>query len=130
MDVVDRKGRRAADVDGTGDRKPQLDFLSCHHRKPVGCVAVAEAAVQALSKEMARTEAYDLVKQACRVAVTEDRSLIEVVKQQMGQTETQHKIDWEALAQPEKYLGQSQQFIDRVLEQVRAKKTSPKLKIE
>ena len=88
-------------------------------------MVLAEAAVQALSKEIARTEAYDLVKQACRVAVAENRSLIEIVKQRLGRMAPQNNIDWEALAQPENYLGQSQQFIDRVLEQVRDGKTNP-----
>ena len=83
-------------------------------------VVLAEGAVQALSKEIARTEAYDLVKQACSVAVAEERSLIAVVKEQFSQIAPQNKIDWEALAKPENYLGLTQVFIDRVLEQVRA----------
>jgi len=30
-----------------------------------------------------------------------------------------NKIDWKALAKPENYLGQTQHFVDRVLEQVK-----------
>ena len=82
-------------------------------------VVLAEGAVQALSEVIARTEAYDLVKQACSVAVAEERSLIAVVKEQFSQIAPQNKIDWEALAKPENYLGLTQVFIDRVLAQVR-----------
>ena len=82
-------------------------------------LVLAEAAVQALSGEILRTEAHALVKQACGLAVSEDRSLIDVVKQQFGEIVPGNKIDWEALAKPENYLGQARHFIDRVLEQAR-----------
>ena len=81
-------------------------------------LVLAEAAVQVLSAEIIRTEAHALVKEACRTAAAEDRSLIDVVRQQYGQIAPENKIDWDALARPENYLGQSGQFIDRVLEQV------------
>jgi hypothetical protein len=45
--------------------------------------------------------------------------LIDVVKQQFGEIAPKNKIDWIALAKPENYLGQTQYFIDRVLEQVK-----------
>jgi 3-carboxy-cis,cis-muconate cycloisomerase len=79
-------------------------------------LVLAEAAVQALSAEISRTQARDLVKQACATAAAEDRSLVEVVKQQYVRGAPQNHIDWEALAKPENYLGQSQLFIDRVLD--------------
>jgi 3-carboxy-cis,cis-muconate cycloisomerase len=82
-------------------------------------LVLAEAAVQALSAEIPRTEAQALVKKACGVAAAENRSLIEVVKLQFGETAPQNKINWDALAKPENYLGQTQRFIDRVLEQVK-----------
>jgi len=78
---------------------------------------LAEAAVQALATEISRTEAQALVKQACGVAAAEGRSLIDVVRQQFGEAAPQNKIDWQALAKPENYLGQTQRFIDRVLDQ-------------
>jgi len=85
-------------------------------------LVLAEAAVQALSDEIPRTEAQEMVKQACGIAAAEERSLIEVVRQQYGQSAPQNNIDWEALAQPENYLGQSQLFIDHVLDLVRQHK--------
>jgi 3-carboxy-cis,cis-muconate cycloisomerase len=83
-------------------------------------LVLAEAAVQALTAEIPRTEAHALVKQACGIAAAENRSLIDVVKQQFGEIAPKNKIDWQALAKPENYLGQTQHFIDRVLEQVRS----------
>jgi 3-carboxy-cis,cis-muconate cycloisomerase len=82
-------------------------------------LVLAEAAVQTLSGEISRTAAQALVKKACGVAAAENRPLIEVVKQQFGEMAPQNKIDWETLAKPENYLGQTQRFIDRVLEQVK-----------
>lgn len=82
-------------------------------------LVLAEAAVQALTAEMPRTEAHALVKQACGVAASVNRSLIDVVSQQFGAISPNNKIDWEKLAKPENYLGQTQHFIDRVLEQVK-----------
>jgi 3-carboxy-cis,cis-muconate cycloisomerase len=82
-------------------------------------LVLAEAAVQALATEISRTEAQALVKQACGVAVAEGRSLIDVVRQQFVEAASQNKIDWEALAKPENYLGQTQCFIDGVLKQVK-----------
>jgi len=82
-------------------------------------LVLAEAAVQALTAEIPRTDAHALVKGACEVAVAKDLSLIDVVRQQFGAIAPQNKIDWEALAKPENYLGQTEHFIDRVLEQVK-----------
>ena len=58
----------------------------------------------------------------CAVAAAENLSLIHVVKQRFGEIAPQNKINWDALAKPENYLGQTQQFIDRVLEQVKQHK--------
>ena len=74
-----------------------------------------------MTAEISRTEAYALVKGACEVAAARDLSLIDVVKQQFGAMLPENKIDWKALAKPENYLGQTQRFIDRVLEQIRSR---------
>jgi len=79
-------------------------------------LTLAEAAVQALSVEIPATEAHVLVKKACGVAVAEGRSLIDVVKQLFSETAPGNQIDWKSLAEPENYLGQTQHFIDRVLD--------------
>jgi 3-carboxy-cis,cis-muconate cycloisomerase len=87
-------------------------------------LTLAEAVVGALSAEIPRTEAHGLVKGACAVAVSKDMSLIDVVKKLYDEIAPKNKIDWTALANPANYLGQSEQFIDRVLEQARFKSRS------
>jgi len=82
-------------------------------------LVLAEAAVQVLAAAIPRTEAHALVKQACGVAVAENRSLIDVVRQKFCEIEPKNIIDWEALAKPENYLGQAEHFIDRVIEQAK-----------
>ncbi len=80
-------------------------------------VILAEAAVFAMAKVLPRAQAEELVKKACAVAVVENRSLIDVVRELAGAAVT--AIDWQALARPENYLGASQSMIDRVLEQAK-----------
>ena len=74
---------------------------------------LAEAAVFALAKAMPRAQAEDLVKKACAVAVSENKSLIDIVKQLAGDSAT--SIDWQAMAKPDNYLGETDKIIDRVL---------------
>ena len=85
-------------------------------------LVMAEAVVGALSAEIPRTEAHAMVKDACAVAVSKDASLIEVVKKQYSAVAPNNKIDWQALAKPENYLGQAEHFIDRVIEQAKRPK--------
>jgi len=80
-------------------------------------VILAEAAVFALAKALPRPQAEELVKKACAVAVSENKSLIDIVKQLAGDSAT--SIDWQALARPENYLGESDRIIDQVLELAR-----------
>ncbi len=80
-------------------------------------VILAEAAVFALAKALPRPQAEELVKKACAVAVSENQSLIDIVKQLAGDSAT--SIDWQALARPETYLGESDRIIDQVLELAR-----------
>jgi 3-carboxy-cis,cis-muconate cycloisomerase len=76
---------------------------------------LAEAAVFALARAMARPEAEELVKQACGVAAGENRPLIDVVKELAHGKVADGAVDWQALAKPENYLGATQQFIDQVV---------------
>jgi 3-carboxy-cis,cis-muconate cycloisomerase len=77
-------------------------------------VILAEAAVFALAKAMPRAQAEELVKKACGVAVSENKPLIDVVKNLAGDAVT--SIDWQALARPENYLGETDKMIDQVLQ--------------
>jgi len=79
-------------------------------------VILAEAAVFQLTKAMPRAKAEELVKRACAKAAAEDKPLIETVKALAGDSIPADAIDWQALAQPENYLGAAEKFIDRVRE--------------
>ena len=76
-------------------------------------VILAEAAVFALANAMPRAQAEELVKKACAVAVSENKSLIDIVKQLAG--DSAPSVDWQALAKPHNYLGETDNIIDRVL---------------
>jgi 3-carboxy-cis,cis-muconate cycloisomerase len=80
-------------------------------------VILAEAAVFALAKAMPRVRAEELVKRACTVAVSENKSLIGVVKSLAGDSVA--AIDWQALARPENYLGESDKMIEQILQRAR-----------
>ncbi|MGZ9220275.1 MAG: 3-carboxy-cis,cis-muconate cycloisomerase, partial [Candidatus Binatia bacterium] len=70
-------------------------------------------AVFALANAMPRAQAEDLVKKACAFAVAENKSLIDIVKRLAGDSAI--AIDWQALAKPDTYLGETDNIIDRVL---------------
>jgi 3-carboxy-cis,cis-muconate cycloisomerase len=78
-------------------------------------VILAEAAVFALAKTMPRSRADDLVKKACGLAVSEGKPLIEVVRKLAGDMIPDGALNWQALAVPENYLGETAKIIDRVL---------------
>jgi 3-carboxy-cis,cis-muconate cycloisomerase len=78
-------------------------------------VILAEAAVFALAKTLPRQTAEELVKRACGAAVAENKPLIEVVKRLAQGSITEGAVDWQALARPENYLGETQKMIDRML---------------
>ena len=78
-------------------------------------VILAEAAVFALAKAMPRAKADELVKKACGIAVSEGKPLIEVVRNLAASIIADDTVDWQALAAPENYLGETQRIIDRVL---------------
>jgi 3-carboxy-cis,cis-muconate cycloisomerase len=83
-------------------------------------VILAEAAVFALAKAMPRPRAEELVKKACAIAVSERKPLIEVVKKLANASVKKGAVDWQALAEPKNYLGDTEKSINRVLQ--RAKK--------
>jgi 3-carboxy-cis,cis-muconate cycloisomerase len=78
-------------------------------------VILAEAAVFELAKTMPRQKAEVLVKRACSTAIADGKSLIEVVRQLAEDTVADGAVDWQALARPENYLGETDKMIARVL---------------
>jgi 3-carboxy-cis,cis-muconate cycloisomerase len=78
-------------------------------------VILAEAAVFALAKTMPRSKADEIVKKACGIAVSEGKPLIQVVRYLAGSIISDDAVNWQALAAPENYLGETERIIDRVL---------------
>ena len=76
---------------------------------------LAEAAVFALAKAMPRGKAEELVRKACGIAVSEGKSLIDVVRELSGGIVPDGAVDWQSLAKPENYIGETQKIIDGVL---------------
>jgi 3-carboxy-cis,cis-muconate cycloisomerase len=71
---------------------------------------MAEAISFALAETMGRAEAKTLVAEACRVAVSEGRHVVEVVREK-----TNAPVDWARLKDESAYFGSADAFIDRVL---------------
>jgi 3-carboxy-cis,cis-muconate cycloisomerase len=71
---------------------------------------LAERVTFALAQSMSRAEAKRIVQGACRVALEQNRHLVDVVKDK-----TNAPLDWPALKEEAAYFGSSEIFIDRVL---------------
>ena len=78
-------------------------------------VILAEAAVFALAKAMPRPEAEELVKKACADVAVESKPLIDVVRRLVQGKIADGAVDWQTLAQPASYLGETEKIIDHVL---------------
>jgi 3-carboxy-cis,cis-muconate cycloisomerase len=85
-----------------------------------GGVILSEALSYALAEVMPRAAAHHLVAEAARDAVAEGRPLVEVVREQVSRDFPDATIDWQRLADPAKYLGAADTFIDRVLDHAHA----------
>jgi 3-carboxy-cis,cis-muconate cycloisomerase len=82
-------------------------------------VILAEAAVFALANAMPRPKAEELVKKACAIAVSDGKPLIEVVRDLAKREIATDAVDWQLLAKPESYLGESNKMLDRVIDEAR-----------
>jgi adenylosuccinate lyase len=81
---------------------------------------LAEAVVFALSKSLPRQKAEELVKKACGIATAEGRPLIEVAERLAKNQIQDGAVDWQTLAQPKNYLGETDRFIEAVLQKTKA----------
>ncbi len=81
-----------------------------------GCL-LAEAASFALSEHMPRQEALALVKQACTESLESGAQLMDILSAQ-----STAPVDWDALRDPARHLGQAEAMIDRALAAVRHSK--------
>ena len=82
-------------------------------------VILAESAVFALSRLMPRLKAEELVKKACAVAVAKDKPLIGVIRNLTKDSVKRDAIDWQSLAEPSNYLGETKTIIDEVLQKAK-----------
>jgi 3-carboxy-cis,cis-muconate cycloisomerase len=78
-------------------------------------LVLAEAISFALSAHIPHPEAHELVKRACVIAVAEGKKLVDAVRDMARDAVPEGAIDWNALGNPENYLGETQKIIDRVL---------------
>jgi len=78
-------------------------------------VVLAEAVVFRLAEAMPRDRAEELVKKACGIALSEGKPLMEIVKNLAGNQVPDGAVDWQALAKPENYLGETEKIINQVL---------------
>ncbi|KIW61273.1 3-carboxy-cis,cis-muconate cycloisomerase [Exophiala xenobiotica] len=80
---------------------------------------VGEAVMMGLAPYVGRQKAHDVVYEACRTAIEQDRSLIDVLEKDeelMGSLDGKKVKE---LCNPLNYLGASQIMVDRVLEDIR-----------
>jgi 3-carboxy-cis,cis-muconate cycloisomerase len=81
-------------------------------------LVMSEAVMMGLGRHIGREYAHDLVYDLCRVALRDDRELIDVLAEH---PEIKQHVDRSQLAQwcdPANYLGQSGVMVDRVLASV------------
>src|SRR5262249_38071510 len=72
---------------------------------------LSEALTFLLALTMDRSTARQLVREAGQTAVAEDRHLIDVLREKIGAP-----ADWPSLRDESDYLGDTQAFIERVLQ--------------
>jgi 3-carboxy-cis,cis-muconate cycloisomerase len=76
---------------------------------------VAEAVMMGLAPHTGRNEAHDLVYDACRVAIENDRPLLDVLLETPTVAGPLGTEQLRALTDPANYLGAAQAMVDRVL---------------
>ena len=77
---------------------------------------VAEAVMMGLAPHTGRTEAHDLVYDACRLAIESDRPLYDVLLETPAVAGQLGEPALRALTDPANYLGAAQAMVDRVLD--------------
>lgn len=75
---------------------------------------VAEAAMMGLAPHLGRTPAHDVVYEACRAAIAQDRALVDALADD-PRTAALSRAELERLCDPKNYLGASGAMVDRAL---------------
>ena len=76
---------------------------------------VAEAVMMGLAPHLGRTTAHDVVYAACRHALEQDRSLLDILSNNPSITKALSPEQLATLCSPSNYLGVAREMIDRVL---------------
>jgi 3-carboxy-cis,cis-muconate cycloisomerase len=79
----------------------------------------AEAVTVALADRMGKMPAHLLVEAACKKAITEKRPLKEILREEPGLHGHLASADLESLFDARNYLGNAEEFVDRVTAQAR-----------
>ena len=80
---------------------------------------LAEALSYTLSTVMSRADAHARVRDAAFIAARDGRALADVVREAVGDDIAADAIDWDRLADPANYLGETDRIIDRVVARAR-----------
>ena len=80
---------------------------------------VAEAVMMGIAGEIGRQQAHDRLYEACRTAIENNKSLIDVLKATPQLAENVGEARLEALCNPLNYLGSSQAMVDEVVSAAR-----------
>mgnify|MGYP000399628134 FL=1 len=80
-----------------------------------GGLIVAEAVMMGLAPALGRNEAHDVVYAACRVALEQKRTLVDVLKANEAVTRLVSIEQIEAMCEPTNYLGCAAQMVDKAL---------------
>jgi 3-carboxy-cis,cis-muconate cycloisomerase len=80
---------------------------------------LAEAAVFALSEKMPRSSAEELVKKACGIAAADKQPLVKVIEKLAADAVDKGAVDWQSLAEPKNYLGETDKIVGAVLQKAK-----------
>lgn len=92
----------------------KVDSMSRNLHSTRGLI-VGEAVMMGLAPVLGRQKAHDVVYEACKTAIEENRSLLEVLQQNSDLSETLAGDRLASLCDPLQYLGASQQMVDTVV---------------
>lgn len=92
----------------------KVDSMSRNLHSTRGLI-VGEAVMMGLAPVLGRQKAHDVVYEACKTAIEENRSLLEVLQQNSDLNRTLAADRLPSLCDPLQYLGASQQMVDAVV---------------
>ncbi|KAL4879957.1 L-Aspartase-like protein [Aspergillus karnatakaensis] len=92
----------------------KVDSMSRNLHSTRGLI-VGEAVMMGLAPVLGRQKAHDVVYEACKTAIEENRSLLDVLKENADLSGTLSVDRLAGLCDPLQYLGASQQMVDAVV---------------